>query len=523
MATGPAPPLQYQPGFGNEFCSEALPGALPRTQNSPAQCPYGLYAEQLSGTHFTAPRSSNRRSWLYRIRPSVTHQPFHPVDFPQQALSAHFSAASSALLTPNQLRWRPFPLPAEPVDWVRGLLTLCGSGSACSKEGFAIHVYTANRSMRSAALANADGDFLIVPQLGALRLKTEFGLLDVAPGEVAVVPRGVRFAVELHAEAARGYVLETFQGHFALPELGPIGANGLANPRDFLHPVAWYEGGPAAAAGGGAAEGPAAGGTAAAAAAAAAGAPGEVCYRVLHKLGGQLFEAQQAFSPFNVVAWHGNYLPYKYDLARFCPVNSVAFDHPDPSIFTVLTVPSYTPGAPPTADFVVFPPRWLVAEHTFRPPYYHRNTASEFMGLIRGQYEAKQDGGFLPGGASLHTCMTPHGPDTATFERATQGAEEGPARLGEETLAFMFETNAVPRVTPAALSCPCVDRDYYKCWEGLRSHFDPTALPPGFEPRTGKKGGGEGSEAAHANGAGAENNGGVAAASKAAAGAVLEA
>ncbi|KAG2501039.1 hypothetical protein HYH03_000858 [Edaphochlamys debaryana] len=439
-------PLEYLAGFGNEFHSEALPGALPQGQNNPKVCPYGLYAEQLSGTHFTAPRVANRRSWLYRIRPSVTHEPFHPAPFPNDNLTADFTAGH---ITPNQLRWRPFPVPTEPVDWVRGLFTLCGAGRAGAKDGIAVHVYACNRSMERSALANADGDMLLVPQQGALRLITEFGRLDVAPGEIAVVPRGVRFAVELRCGAARGYVLETFAGHFALPDLGPIGSNGLASPRDFLHPVAWYED----------VEG--------------------VSYQVLHKLEGQLFVGSQSFSPFNVVAWHGNYVPYKYDLSRFCPVNSVAFDHPDPSIFTVLTVPPLAPGGPPVADFVIFPPRWLVAERTFRPPYYHRNTASEFMGLIRGQYEAKVDGGFLPGGASLHLCMTPHGPDTQTFERASGGSgADAPSHLGHETLAFMFETSAIPRVTPAALGCPNVDRDYYKCWVGLKSHFDPSRRDP---------------------------------------------
>ncbi|KAG2428612.1 hypothetical protein HYH02_014313 [Chlamydomonas schloesseri] len=494
MAAESAPPLQYQSGFGNEFSSEALPGALPQAQNNPKTCPYGLYAEQLSGTHFTAPRVLNRRSWLYRIRPSVTHEPFHPINFPNETLTADFSGGT---VTPNQLRWRPFPIPSEPVDWVRGLFTLCGTGKAATKEGFAIHVYACNQSMHTSALANADGDFLIVPQQGALRLKTEFGLLDVAPGEVAVVPRGVRFAVVLHCAAARGYVLETFQGHFTLPDLGPIGANGLANPRDFMHPVAWYED--------------------------VEGVP----YNVLHKLEGHLFTAAQTFSPFNVVAWHGNYLPYKYDLARFCPVNAVAFDHPDPSIFTVLTVPGLVPGSPPTADFVIFPPRWLVAEHTFRPPYYHRNTASEFMGLIRGQYEAKQDGGFRPGGASLHLCMTPHGPDTATFERAAgegaaaSAAPDGPSHLGHDTLAFMFETTAIPRITPAALGCPAVDRDYYKCWVGLKSHFDPTALPGkaklpghggGAAPAAGPYANGNGNTSSNTSSAAEGGKGGTAAA-----------
>eukprot|EP00775_Hariotina_reticulata_P013327 gene13327-13456_t len=263
--------------------------------------------------------------------------------------------------------------------------------------------------------------------------------MEVSPGEVVVVPRGVRFSVVLLDGAARGYVLEVFQGHFTLPDLGPIGANGLANPRDFLHPTAWFE-------------------------------EREVTFTVMHKFQGQLFAATQGFSPFNVVAWHGNYVPFKYDLAKFCPMNAVSFDHPDPSIFTVLTVPSATPGVA-VADFVIFPPRWTVAEHTFRPPYYHRNMMNEFMGLIRGVYEAKQDG-FLPGGASLHLCMTPHGPDTATFESAIAQDPQQPAHLGRTTLAFMFETSLTPRVTPAALGSPCIDRDYYKCWLGLKSHFD---------------------------------------------------
>eukprot|EP00877_Chromochloris_zofingiensis_P002326 jgi/Chrzof1/12094/Cz06g21050.t1 len=429
---------------GNEFSSEAIEGALPQGQNNPRVCPYGLYAEQLSGTAFTVPRKQQQRSWLYRIRPSVTHEPFHPLNFPADNLTADFSGG---VATPNQLRWRPFAIPNEPVDFVRGLFTVCGAGSAAHKHGFAIHIYTANESMQDSCLANADGDMLIVPQQGALLITTEFGLLGVSPGEIVVVQRGMRFSVSLAGgcTAARGYVLEVFEGHFTLPDLGPIGGNGLANPRDFKYPVAWFE-------------------------------DREASYTVMHKFEGELFAATQTFSPFNVVAWHGNYVPFKYDLSKFCPVNSVSFDHPDPSIFTVLTVPSTIPGVA-VADFVIFPPRWTVAEHTFRPPYYHRNIMNEFMGLITGMYEAKKDG-FLPGGASLHLCMTPHGPDTRTFESAISSEQEQPAHLGRDTLAFMFETHLTPRVTPAALGSTCIDRDYYKCWIGLKSHFDPTRAPP---------------------------------------------
>lgn len=424
-------------GFGNEFESEALPGALPLGQNNPREAPYGLYAEQLSGTAFTAPRKENARCWFYRTRPSVTHQPFHPLNFPAETLTSDFT---HGVVTPNQIRWRPFPIPDDPVDFVRGLNTICGAGSVSSKNGLAVHIYTCSISMGDTCLANADGDFLIVPQQGALFISTEFGRMLVSPGEIAVIQRGMRFSVDLLHGPARGYVLEVFNGHFRLPDLGPIGANGLANPRDFRTPTAWFE-----------------------------DREGDFC--VIHKLEGQLFAASQSFSPFNVVAWHGNYVPYKYDLARFCPMNAVAFDHADPSIFTVLTCPSAIPGTA-LADFVIFPPRWTVAQHTFRPPYYHRNTMSEFMGLIKGVYDAKGREDFRPGAASLHLCMTPHGPDTNSYEAAIASGSESPAQL-KDTLAFMFETCMVPRLTAHALGAPNIDRNYYQCWLGLKSHFDP--------------------------------------------------
>ncbi|KAH8951158.1 hypothetical protein BDL97_09G012600 [Sphagnum fallax] len=437
--------LEYQNGFGNHCVTEALKGALPVKQNSPLKCPYGLYAEQISGTAFTVPRKLNQRSWLYRIKPSVTHEPFHPRDPVHKRLVSDFTGSGVASVTPTQLRWKPPPIPEAHTNFIDGLFTVCGAGSPFLRHGFAVHMYIANASMEGNAFANADGDFLIVPQQGRLWIKTEMGRLQVKPGEIVVLQLGIRFAVELPDGPSRGYVLEVFDGHFQLPDLGPIGANGLANPRDFLTPTAWFE----------------------------ETSWGHSGFTIIHKFGGGLFEAKQDFSPFNVVAWHGNYAPYKYDLRKFCPYNTVLFDHADPSINTVLTVPSERPGVA-VVDFVVFPPRWLVAEHTFRPPYFHRNCMSEYMGLIYGMYEGKADT-FVPGGASLHNCMTPHGVDTATYER-TISEEPKPSKI-PDALAFMFESSLVPRVTPWALSSPQLDPDYYKCWIGLRSHFDRLQIP----------------------------------------------
>jgi len=311
-------------------------------------------------------------------------------------------------------------------------------------------MYAANKSMDGCAFCNADGDFLIVPQQGRLLITTECGKMLVSPGEIVVIPQGFRFAIDLPDGPSRGYVSEIFGTHFQLPDLGPIGANGLASPRDFLSPTAWFE---------------------------QVHRPG---YTIVHKYGGELFTATQDFSPFNVVAWHGNYVPYKYDLSRFCPFNTVLFDHGDPSVNTVLTAPTDKPGVA-LLDFVIFPPRWLVAENTFRPPYYHRNCMSEFMGLIYGIYEAKADG-FLPGGASLHSCMTPHGPDTKTYEATISRADANePFRLSG-TLAFMFESSLIPRVCRWALDSPCRDLDYYQCWIGLKSHFSHDTGATASEP-----------------------------------------
>jgi homogentisate 1,2-dioxygenase len=423
--------LSYQTGFGNFFASEALTGALPE-QNSPQRCPYGLYAEQVSGTAFTAPRAANRRVWLYRIRPGVTHRPFRRLD--SGGITSEFPETS-----PNQLRWNPFPPPTAPTDFIQGLITFAGNGSPASQSGCAIYLYAANRSMARRAFYDADGELLIVPQQGRLRIKTELGRLEVEPLEIAVIPRGVRFCIELIDPLASGYVCENYGAAFRLPDLGPIGSNGLANERDFHTPTAWYE-------------------------------DRDEDYELVAKFMGQLWSAQMDHSPFDVVAWRGNHAPYKYDLRAFNAIGSISFDHPDPSIFLVLQSVTSTPGVD-DIDFVIFPPRWLAMEHTFRPPWFHRNIASEFMGLIEGAYDAKAEG-FLPGGASLHNCMSGHGPDAATFETASRSDTTLPQRV-ENTMAFMFETRRVIRPTRHALESAALQKDYFECWQGLKKNFDP--------------------------------------------------
>ncbi|HYG07773.1 MAG TPA: homogentisate 1,2-dioxygenase [Stenotrophomonas sp.] len=422
----------FQSGFGNEFASEAVPGALPVGQNSPQRVAHGLYAEQLSGTAFTAPRGHNRRSWLYRLRPAVMHG--HFTEYAQPRLHNDFDQGA---VSPDQLRWSPLPLPEAPTDFVDGLYTICGNGSPAAHGGVGVHMYAANADMHGRYFYDADGELLIVPQLGRLRLLTELGLLEVEPQQIAVIPRGVRFRVELPDGQARGYVCENFGGLLRLPDLGPIGANGLANPRDFETPHAAYE-----------------------------DVEGE--FELIAKFQGLLWRAPINHSPLDVVAWHGNYAPYRYDLRRFNTIGSISFDHPDPSIFTVLTAPSEIPGTA-NMDFAIFPPRWLVAQHTFRPPWFHRNVASEFMGLVHGVYDAKAEG-FAPGGASLHNCMSGHGPDAATFEKASAADLSRPDVVAD-TMAFMFETRGVLRPTAQAMEASHRQRDYQQCWAGLRKHF----------------------------------------------------
>jgi homogentisate 1,2-dioxygenase len=428
-----ATPLRYQAGFGNQFISEALPGALPQGCNNPQLAPLGLYAELLSGSAFTAPRAENRRSWVYRIRPSAAHNR----DFRQVNTGGFRSAPFAEGPTPpTLLRWNPLPIPDAPTDFFQGIVTIGGNGDVYAQQGAAIHLYCANRSMQRSVFYNADGEMLIVPQQGRLLLATELGILEVGPGEIAVIPRGMRLRVELPDAEARGYICENYGAMFRLPELGPIGSNGLANPRDFLAPMAAF-------------------------------IEDNEPWELRCKFGGNLWAAETRAAPLDVVAWHGNLVPYKYDLKNFMVVGSVSFDHPDPSIYTVLTAPSETSGTA-NVDFVIFPPRWLVAENTFRPPWFHRNVMTEFMGLIHGVYDAKAEG-FVPGGASLHNCWSAHGPDAATFERATT-AQLAPHRI-ENSLAFMFETRNIVQLTKWALETPARQADYVDCWRDMKKHF----------------------------------------------------
>jgi homogentisate 1,2-dioxygenase len=425
-------PLAYQPGFGNHHATEAKEGALPIGRNSPQKPPFGLYPEQLSGTAFTAPLASNRRSWLYRIRPSVLH--LRDLELAPE-LAPHLLTAPVAEQGPlpaAQLRWAAAAMPKEPTDFLGGLKTVTLCGSAPGQAGIAAHVYTANRSMEGRVFANADGEMALLPELGEIRVVTELGVLSGRAGDLIVVPRNVKFRVELLGDEARGYVLENYGAALTLPERGPIGANSLASPRDFLFPAAAYE----------KTDGP--------------------CDMVL-KWQGNIYAGQLSHSPLDVVAWHGNEAPYKYDLRRFNTIGSISFDHPDPSIFTLLTSPSETPGTA-NCDFVIFPDRWLVMEDTFRPPWYHVNVMSEFMGLLYGVYDAKP-GGFSPGGMSLHNAGLPHGPDREAYIAASEH-DLSPQKL-EGTMAFMFETRLVQQPTPFAMNDLRRDESYAACWDGL--------------------------------------------------------
>jgi homogentisate 1,2-dioxygenase len=425
--------LRYHAGFGNHIESEAMPGALPVGRNSPQRAPLGLYAELLSGSAFTAPRAENRRTWLYRRQPSVAAGAYEPYAQPHWKTGA----AEGEAAPPDPLRWHPTPVPDAsdtPLDFIDGLRTVVVNGDADAQTGMAAHLVLANRSMER-AFVNADGEMLLIPQQGALVITTELGVLAVAPGEVALLPRGMAFKVSVSGPT-RLYACENYGAAFRLPELGPIGSNGLAAARDFLAPVAAFD--------------------------ADAGA-----VDIVRKFGGRLWRTQARSTPFNVVAWHGNLVPCKYDTARFMTLGSISFDHPDPSIFTVLTSPSDTPGVA-NCDFVIFPPRWLVMEDTFRPPWYHRNLMAEFMGLVHGQYDAKPEG-FRPGGMSLHNTMVPHGPDSDAFTRASQ-ARLAPHKL-EATLAFMLESRWRMKPTAWALNGGALDRGYADCWAGLADTF----------------------------------------------------
>jgi len=426
--------FQYSSGFGNEFATESVDGALPAGRNSPQQAPLGLYAEQLSGTAFTQPRAVNRRTWVYRVLPSAKHPSFRRID----SRNLKGTPFDELAPDPNRLRWDPLPLPREdePQDFIDGLFTVGGNGDLTTRNGIAIHLYAANKSMHGRYFVDSDGELLLVPELGTVIVHTELGPLRLSPGEIAVVPRGIRFKVELTDDFARGYVCENFGQSFTLPERGPIGANGLANERDFLYPHAAFE-------------------------------ERHHTVQVVNKFGGNLWAADYDHSPLDVVAWHGNYAPYKYDTAHFMVIGTISYDHPDPSIFTVLTSHTDTPGLA-NCDFVIFPPRWLVGENTFRPPWFHRNIMSEYMGLVTGVYDAKAEG-FVPGGGSLHNTFASHGPDADTYAKAST-VELKPQKL-DGTLAFMFESRWTILPTKQAMEARWRQPNYDAVWSGLTRNF----------------------------------------------------
>lgn len=423
--------LQYMSGFGNEFSTEALAGALPDRGNSPQKVPYGLYAEQINGTAFALPRATNRRSWLYRIRPAATHGAFAPSD----AGANWLSSFNQVPTPPNRMRWDPIAIPDADtkVDFVDSMLTVGGN------DGCGIHVYTATQSMTTRYFYDADGELLIVPQQGRLTLATELGIMEVEPQEIAVIPRGIRFQVRLPDGAARGFVCENFGASLQLPALGVIGSNGLAHPRDFLTPVAAWE-----------------------------DIDGD--FEILGKFDGGFWSAKTDHSPLDVVAWHGTHVPYKYDLRKFNVTGFISYDHPDPCINLVLHAPSATPGVD-TLDFIAFAPRVLNMLDTFRPPWFHRNIACEFMGNVHGKYDAKA-GGFEPGAMSIHNTMTPHGPDADTFAKASAADTTKPDYI-EDTMAIMFETPVIIHATEQALESPHRQRDYPQVWSGLKKNFNP--------------------------------------------------
>ena len=428
---------QYMPGFGNDFETEALPGALPQGQNSPQKCAYGLYAEQLSGTAFTAPRGQNERTWCYRIRPSVQHTGrFEKIAVPLWKSAPNVDPDVISL---GQYRWDPVPHSTEPLTWITGMRTVTTAGDVNAQTGMAAHVYLVTASMVDEYFYSADGELLVVPQEGRLRFTTELGVIEVEPKEICVLPRGLVYRVEVLEGPCRGFVCENYGQKFDLPNRGPIGANCMANPRDFKTPVAIFE-------------------------------DRDTPSTVTIKWCGSFHRSAIDHSPLDVVAWHGNYAPWKYDLRTYSPVGAILFDHPDPSIFTVLTAPSGVEGTA-NIDFVLFRERWMVAEHSFRPPWYHKNVMSELMGNIYGVYDAKPKG-FVPGGMSLHNCMLPHGPDRNAFEGASN-AELNAEKL-DQTMSFMFETRFPQQLTAwAAKEAPLQD-DYVDCWTSLDKKFDGT-------------------------------------------------
>ncbi len=428
--------MKYLHGFGNHFESEARNGILPVGRNSPQNVEGGLYAEQVSGTPFTAPRHRNLKTWLYKISPSVVQGRFTEVGHPTWISE---SSRGRFQKTPEALRFHPYPENSSPMDFLDSIFTYAINGDLYRNSGMAIHLFSFNQGMEARYLYNADAEMMLVLERGEIEIHTELGVMELSPLFIGVIPRGIKFRITMKpgSSPVRGYLAENFGSPFQLPELGPIGANGLANPRDFEVPCAGFE-----------------------------SKAGD--FELYARYQGSLWKAPLSHSPLDTVAWHGNYVPYRYDLRKFNTINTVSYDHPDPSIFTVLTSTSPVPGTA-NIDFVIFPPRWMVAENTFRPPYYHRNVMNEFMGLIEGAYDAKESG-FKPAGASIHNAFTGHGPDAEGFKKAV-GMKLDPVRY-ENTMAFMWESSFPFWPAEQAMKRPgLLDQNYADCWQSLPRTF----------------------------------------------------
>jgi homogentisate 1,2-dioxygenase len=431
--------LKYNHGFNNYHQTEAELNVLPNNQNSPQKVSHGLYAEQLSGSAFTTSREHTKLTWCYRIQPSVVHKPFNRYQH-NYWTSPPFN---QVIQSPNQYRWSPESITTNnTIDFISGIKTIAGFGDPIALHGATASTFFANTSMQDTYFSNSDAEMLIILQAGSAIFRTELGILaahcNTDHSDIIVIPRGVRFTVEIKSDYIRGYLCENYGATLQLPELGVIGANGLANPRHFLYPTAAYQ------------------------------TDHNQHITWLCKYQGAFWQTELNYSPCNVVAWHGNYAPYKYNLNLFNVINTVSFDHPDPSIFTVLTSPSNQAGTA-NLDFVIFPPRWMVAENSFRPPYFHKNIMSEFMGLIRGEYDAKKDG-FLPGGISIHNRMSAHGPDYNTVMAAEEKNLQ-PEKYND-TLAFMLESNMAWDITKYAAETNLLQHHYYECWQNIPNRFN---------------------------------------------------
>ncbi|GAD98612.1 homogentisate 1,2-dioxygenase, putative [Paecilomyces variotii No. 5] len=371
-------PYRYQVGFGNRFVSEAVPDTIPRDgRNLPQRANYDLYIEQLNGTTFVTCRKDMFNVWFHRIRPSCAHKALKPLEYKHDIVSVFSSQNEGVSFVPFNNEWGPLEIPLEskPTNFWQGIKTILGHGDPTLKEGVAVHQYAANLSMDKEAFVNHDGDYLFVPQQGRLDIQTELGRMMVLPGELFVIPAGLRFKVSLPDGPSRGYIQEIFGSHFELPDLGPIGSNGLALPQDFEIPVASYD-------------------------------LDTSSWEIITKLAGKLYHYEQAHTPFDVVGWHGNYVPYKYEIEKLLALSS-SKDQLDPSAYTILTAKSKIPGVSIT-DFCAFTPKWVNSLNSWRPPYYHRTMGAEVMGMVRGEYGGSAKT-LEPGALTCDNAYVPHG------------------------------------------------------------------------------------------------------------------